>query len=62
MLFFYSPDDTQAQAWLQQNFPQGYWQNVTTYQPGHTFNLYRVPALGVDYFAHFLQRYSLSQP
>ncbi|MEO8395263.1 MAG: hypothetical protein ABI700_19875, partial [Chloroflexota bacterium] len=62
MLFFYSPDDTQSQVWLQQNFPLGYWQNVTTYQPGHSFNLYRVPAPGVDYFAHFLQRYGLSQP
>ncbi len=62
ILFFYSPDDVQSQAWLQQNFPLGYWQNVTTYQTGHTFNLYRVPAPGVDYFANFLQRYSLSQP
>ena len=62
LLFFYSPDDTQSQTWLQENFPLGYWQNVTTYQSGHTFNLYRVPAPGVDYFANFLQRYSLSQP
>jgi len=62
ILFFYSPDDTQSQAWLQENFPLGYWQNVTTYQPGHSFNLYRVPAPGIDYFAHFLQKYGLSQP
>ncbi|MEO8395434.1 MAG: hypothetical protein ABI700_20745, partial [Chloroflexota bacterium] len=62
LLFFYSPDDTQSQTWLQQNFPLGYWQNVTTYQPGHSFNLYRVPALGVDLFAHFLLRYGLNQP
>ncbi len=62
MLIFYSPADTQAQQWLQQNFPTGTWQNIQTYQPGHSFNLYRVPALGVSGFAQFLQQYDLQLP
>ncbi|MFN8447249.1 MAG: glycosyltransferase family 39 protein [Anaerolineae bacterium] len=33
LLFFYSSDDVVAQEWLQANFPGGYWENVTTYQP-----------------------------
>jgi hypothetical protein len=60
MLFFFSPNDTQAQEWLQANFPQGFWQNVTTYQPGHTFNLYRVPALGPAGFIEWLEQHGLT--
>ncbi len=59
MLFFYSPDDTQAQQWLQDNFPMGTWQTVTTYQPGHSFNLYLAKALGEDGFAQFLEKHGL---
>ncbi len=60
LLFFYSPDDTQAQQWLLTTFPQGYWENVPTYQPGHSFNLYHIPALGVDGFVYFLQQHGLA--
>jgi hypothetical protein len=60
MLFFFSPDDVQAQEWLQTNFPQGFWQNVTTYQPGHNFNIYRVPAIGPAGFTRFLAQYGLT--
>lgn len=59
LLFFFSPDDTQAQEWLQTNFPMGYWETRTTYQPGHSFNLFHVPALGVDGFALFLASHGL---
>ncbi len=54
ILFFYSPEDALAQEWLQANFPNGSWQNMPTYQPGHSFNIYRVPALGAAGFADFL--------
>jgi hypothetical protein len=60
MLFFFSPNDTQALEWLQTNFPQGFWQNVTTYQPGHDFNVYRVPAIGPTGFLQLLSRYGLT--
>ncbi len=62
LLIFYSPDDTQAQQWLQQNFPTGMWQNIQTYQPGHSFNIYRVPAPGISGFDEFLQKYNLQLP
>jgi hypothetical protein len=60
MLFFFSPNDTQAQEWLQANFPQGFWQSVTTYQPGHTFNVYRVPAPGPQGFTQWLEDHGLA--
>ncbi|MCC6804960.1 MAG: hypothetical protein IT319_18910 [Anaerolineae bacterium] len=59
LLFFYSPNDTQAQEWLLTNFPTGYWETRTTYQPGHSFNLYFVPAPGEDGFAAFLSGHGL---
>ncbi len=59
LFFLYSPDDLYAQQWLQENFPQGYWQNVATYQPGHSFNFYRVAALGDEAFTQFLAKYDL---
>ena len=62
MLFFYSPEDSQTQDWLQLNFPEGSWQNVVTYQPTHTFNIFRIPAPGIDAFDAFLQRYALRLP
>jgi hypothetical protein len=61
-LFFYAPEDTLSQEWLQTNFPEGAWQNIPTYQPGKSFNIYRIPPLGADAFAAFLQRYDLQLP
>ncbi len=54
LLFFYSPEDALTQEWLQANFPNGEWQNMPTYQPSHSFNIYRVPAPGEAGFAEFL--------
>lgn len=59
MLFFYSVDDLSAQRWLETNFPSGQSETVTTYQPSHPFNLYRVPALGQANFSRFLIQYGL---
>lgn len=46
LLFFFNPSDQAALEWLEANFPNGVWQNIQTYQPGKSFNVYRVPALG----------------
>ena len=61
LLFFYSPDDALAQEWLQANFPDGTWETMPTYQPGDTFNIYRVPAPGEAGFAQFLTRTACSR-
>lgn len=59
MLFFYSVDDLSARRWLETNFPTGQTETVTTYQPTHPFNLYRVPAPGQEAFSRFLISYGL---
>jgi hypothetical protein len=59
LLFFYATQDTAAEAWLMQAFPNGNAQLYETYQPGDAFMVYRVPALGEAGFAEFVER---SQP
>ncbi len=58
LLFFYSPDDDETGAYLQELFPEGYAQEVFTYPPNdNNFMIYRVPALGAEAFQEWLEEH-----
>ena len=54
ILFFYAGDDQATHEWLQEKFPNGFWQLVQPYQPEDTFYTFRVPALGEEGFQRFI--------
>lgn len=56
LLFFYAISDLETSAQLKSWFPQGHERQIVTYQTGDDFMLYRVPALGQEGFAAFLQQ------
>jgi len=56
LLFFYAVPDLETSAALKAWFPQGHERQVVTYQEGDDFMQYRVPALGDEGFAEFVQQ------
>jgi hypothetical protein len=56
LLFFYAVADLETSAQLKTWFPQGHERQIVTYQIGDDFMLYRVPALGQEGFAEFVQQ------
>jgi len=54
ILFFYSPDDTEAGELLRALFPQGRANLYQTYQENDNFMWYLVPALGRENFQEWL--------
>jgi hypothetical protein len=54
ILFFYSSEDVETERRLEQWFPEGRSQLISTYQIDDEFKLFRVPWLGEDGFQQFL--------
>ncbi|HEX2907150.1 MAG TPA: glycosyltransferase family 39 protein, partial [Phototrophicaceae bacterium] len=54
LLFFYSPLDVVSEKRLQELFPTGYSQVITTYKPRGDFKIFRVPRLGTQAFIDFI--------
>ena len=58
ILFFYSPDDTETEAYLQELFPNGYARLQETYPPNdNDYMTFTVPALGNEGFQDWLDTY-----
>jgi hypothetical protein len=62
MLFFYSPADEETQNQLQAWFPNGYWEEVQSYQPEDRYRLFYVPPLGMQAFVDFLVKMGVTEP
>jgi hypothetical protein len=54
LLFFYSPNDDATEKQLQEWFPNGYWEEVQSYQPEDRYRMFHVPPLGMQAFVDFL--------
>lgn len=55
ILLFMAADDVATQEWLRAKFPDGAVQLIQTYQPEDSFVLFRIPPLGEDGFAAFIE-------
>jgi hypothetical protein len=62
MLFFYSPQDAAASAWLSAMFPFGVENLLNTSHPEDSYMIYRVPPLGADGLAFFLAQNGIDPP
>lgn len=58
LLFFYSTEDDDTEAYLQQLFPTGYSQYRQSYQADDDYKLFRVPYLDVEGFEAFVGQYA----
>lgn len=54
LIFFYSPNDAETAAYLQELFPTGISTEFQTHKVNETFMVFRVPALGVEGLANWL--------
>ncbi|MBN8634297.1 MAG: hypothetical protein J0M07_03170 [Anaerolineae bacterium] len=61
-IFFYNTANTEAEAWLETNFPDGFWQLYQTSIPGKDFKVYWAPALGDEGFVDFLEQNIAAPP
>jgi len=59
LLFFYHPDNVDAEAWLTETFPDGSWRLYETSIPNKDFKVFIVPALGAQGFNDFLRQNEL---
>lgn len=57
LIFFYSPDDVDTETYLQELFPDGTSTEQQTRKANETFMVYRVPALGEDNWATWLEEH-----
>jgi len=62
MLFFYSPQDAAASAWLSAMFPFGVENLLDTSHPEDSYMIYRVPPLGADGLTFFLAQNGIDPP
>jgi hypothetical protein len=62
LLFFYSPADEDTQNQLQAWFPNGYWEEVQSYQPEDRYRMFHVPPLGMQTFVDFLVKTGVTLP
>ncbi|PJF25235.1 MAG: hypothetical protein CUN53_13825 [Phototrophicales bacterium] len=62
ILFFYSPQDTAASAWLSAMFPFGVENLLDTYHPEDSYMIYRVPPIGAEGLAFFLAQNGIQMP
>ena len=57
LLIFYNQNDNETTDYLFDLFPEGRVALIDSYQPGDDFNIFRVPALGIDGMVEFDQTY-----